>query len=240
MAAIEVPGKWMLIGLIPVTIGLVAVLQTGLGIPWYFGFIGILMAFPLALVACRATGETDTTPIGAMGKVTQLAFAVMHPGNKVTNLMTAGTTSAAAASAADLLTDLKSGYVLGANPRQQFLAQLAGVFFGTAVIVPAWYLLAGDYNKLLEKFPMQAASSWKAMADLLNPGEGKSALEALPWGAKESILIGALLGIIIPLLEKYLPKYRNWIPSAMGLGLGFVIDFASGLGFTLGAVIAWI
>jgi uncharacterized oligopeptide transporter (OPT) family protein len=25
----------------------------------------------------------------------------------------------------------------------------------------------------------------------------------------------------------------------MGLGLGFVIDFASGLGFTLGALLAW-
>lgn len=239
MAEIEVPGRWMVWGLVPITIGLVAVLEIGLGIPWYLGFIGVLMAFPLALVACRATGETDTTPIGAMGKVTQLAFAVMHPGNKVTNLMTAGTTSAAAASAADLLTDLKSGYVLGANPRKQFIAQFAGVFFGTLVIVPAWYLIAGDYNKLLEKFPMQAAASWKAMADLLNPTDGKSALESLPWGAMEAIIIGGLLGIIIPLLEKFLPKYRNWIPSAMGLGLGFVIDFASGLGFTLGALVAW-
>ena len=34
----------------------------------------------------------------------------------------------AASSSADLLTDLKSGYLLGANPRKQFLAQLAGIF----------------------------------------------------------------------------------------------------------------
>jgi uncharacterized oligopeptide transporter (OPT) family protein len=175
-----------------------------------------------------------------MGKVTQLAFAVMHPGNKVTNLATAGTTSAAAASAADLLTDLKSGYILGANPRRQFLAQLAGVFFGTVIIIPAWYLLAGDYAKLQEKFPMQAASAWRAMADLLNPGNGKSAFDSLPWGATTAILIGAFLGILLPVLEKLFPKRRNWIPSAMGLGLGFVIDFASGLGFTTGAVIAYL
>jgi OPT family oligopeptide transporter len=239
-AAIEVPGSWMLIGLIPVIIGLVITLDWGLGVPWYLGLIGTLMAFPLALVACRATGETDTTPIGAMGKVTQLAFAVMHPGNKVTNLATAGTTSAAAASAADLLTDLKSGYILGANPKRQFLAQLAGVFFGTAMIIPAWYLLAGDYAKLQEKFPMQAASAWRAMAELLNPGDGKSAFDALPWGAATAIIIGAVLGILLPVLEKLFPKHRNWIPSAMGLGLGFVIDFASGLGFTIGAFIAWV
>ena len=240
MAEIEVPGSWMVMGLVPITIGLVTVLQAGFGIPWYFGLIGIAMAFPLALVACRATGETDTTPIGAMGKVTQLAFALMHPGNKVTNLMTAGTTSAAAASAADLLTDLKSGYLLGANPRRQFLAQFAGVFFGTAVIVPAWYLLAGDYEALMKKFPMQAASAWKAMADLLNPGSGKTAMEALPWGAAQAIVIGAVLGVVLPVLEKFVPKLRPFLPSAMGLGLGFVIDFASGLGFTLGAVVAWV
>ena len=239
MAAIEVPGRWMVLGLVPITIGLVSVLQMGFGIPWYLGLVGVAMAFPLALVACRATGETDTTPIGAMGKVTQLAFAVLHPGNKVTNLMTAGTTSAAAASAADLLTDLKSGYVLGANPRKQFLAQFAGVFFGTLAIVPAWYLIAGDYQKLMDKFPMQAAAAWKAMADLLNPTDGRSAMESLPWGAAHAIAIGALLGLVLPLLERFLPRLRPWLPSAMGLGLGFVIDFASGFGFTLGALVAW-
>ena len=240
MAAIEVPGRWMLIGLLPISVGLIAVLQWGLHIPWYLALIGILMAFPLALVACRATGETDTTPIGAMGKVTQLVFAVLHPGNKITNLATAGTTAAAAASAADLLSDLKSGYVLGANPRQQFLAQLAGVIFGTAIIIPAWYLLSSDYKALTDKFPMQAASAWRAMAELLNPADGKTALESLPWGAKEAILYGALLGVLLPVLEKFFPKYRNWIPSAMGLGLGFVIDFASGLGFTMGALLAYL
>jgi putative OPT family oligopeptide transporter len=241
MAAIEVPGQWMYLGLIPISLGLIIVLQWGLNIPWYLAVIGIILAFPLALVACRSTGETDTTPIGAMGKVTQLMFAALHPGNKVTNLGTACTTAGAAASAADLLTDLKSGYVLGANPRRQFWAQLSGVLFGTAMIVPAWYLIAGnDLEKLKEKFPMASASAWKAMADLLNPASGKSAFASLPWGAVTAIIIGAVLGVILPVLEKFFPKYRNWIPSAMGLGLGFVIDFASGLGFTVGALIAWV
>ena len=240
MAEIEVPGRWMVWGLLPISIGLILVLQFGMDIPWYLALVGLLLAFPLALVACRATGETDTTPIGAMGKVTQLVFALLHPGNKVTNLATAGTTAAAAASAADLLTDLKSGYILGANPRRQFLAQLAGVFFGTAIIVPAWYLLAGNYEELLRKFPMTAASSWKAMADLLNPPGGKSALEVLPWGASQALIIGAILGVVLPVIENFLPKLRPWIPSAMGLALGFVVDFASALGFAVGAVVAFV
>ena len=45
------------------------------------------------------------------------------------NLMSANITAGAATSAADLLTDLKSGYLLGANPRKQFLGPVRGHFF---------------------------------------------------------------------------------------------------------------
>ena len=38
--------------------------------------------------------------------------------------MTANITAGATSHAGDLLTDLKSGYLLGANPRQQFIAHL--------------------------------------------------------------------------------------------------------------------
>ncbi len=137
MAAIEVPGKWLLLGLIPTTIGLMALMFCAWKINPLLALVSVGLSFVLSLVASRATGETDTTPIGAMGKVTQLLFAALSPANKVINLTTAGTTSAAAGSCADLLTDLKSGYLLGANPRRQFLAQFAGIFFGVVAIVPA-------------------------------------------------------------------------------------------------------
>ena len=52
--------------------------------------------------------------------------------------MTACVTAGAAASSADLLTDLKSGYLLGANPRQQLSLRFFGIFAGALVIVPAF------------------------------------------------------------------------------------------------------
>jgi len=54
-----------------------------------------------------------------MGKVTQLLYAALPGalGLATVNLMAAGATSSAGGAAADLLTDLKSGYILGANPR---------------------------------------------------------------------------------------------------------------------------
>jgi len=153
----------------------------------------------------------------------------------VVNLMSAGVTASAAGSAADLLTDLKSGYLLGANPRKQFLAQFYGIFFGTLAIVPAWYALAPSVEQLTKQFPMPSASAWKAMADLLANG-----VSELPTSAMWAVLVGGLIGVALPLVEWFAPKVGRHLPSAMGLGLGFVVDFSNSLGFTLGAVIAWL
>jgi uncharacterized oligopeptide transporter (OPT) family protein len=193
----------------------------------------VAFAFVVSLVACRATGETDTTPIGAMGKVTQLLYAVL-PGARgiaATNLMAAGTTAAAAGAAADLLTDLKSGYLLGANPRRQFLAQFFGVFFGVVAVVPAWFLMVPD-KKALEAFNPPATNMWKAVADLLTQGA-----HLLPETARWAIVIGALVGILLPVMEKLWPRAQPYLPSAMGLGLAWVVPFQNSLSFLIGALV---
>ena len=234
MAEIEVPNRWFLLGIVPIALALTAVQIIAFGIQWWAGFIAVGMSFLLALVACRATGETDTTPVGAMGKVMQLLFAVISPGNVTHNLVSAGVGANSASSSADLLTDLKSGYLLGANPRKQFLAQLVGVFFGTLAIVPAWYLMIPNVAAL-EKFPMPATQTWVAVARVLSAG-----VESLPMTARIAILIGALIGTALPISEKLFPKVRPWLPSAMGLGLGWVVFFSNALSFTIGALIAWL
>jgi uncharacterized oligopeptide transporter (OPT) family protein len=234
MAEIEVPNRWFLLGIVPIALALTAVQIIAFGIQWWAGFIAVGMSFLLALVACRATGETDTTPVGAMGKVMQLLFAVISPGNVTHNLVSAGVGANSASSSADLLTDLKSGYLLGANPRKQFLAQLVGVFFGTLAIVPAWYLMIPNVAAL-EKFPMPATQTWVAVARVLSAG-----VESLPMTARIAILIGALIGIALPISEKLFPKVRPWLPSAIGLGLGWVVFFSNALSFTIGALIAWL
>src|SRR5437660_405115 len=126
---------------------------------------------PLFIAACRVTGETDTTPVGAMGKITQLTFGVLSPGNTNVNLMSANVTAAASSSSADLLTDLKSGYLLGAHPRKQFIAQFAGIFVGTLVTVLAFRLLVPDASVLgSDQFPAPAAQTWRAVALALSHG----------------------------------------------------------------------
>jgi uncharacterized oligopeptide transporter (OPT) family protein len=236
LARIEVPGSWLVAGLLPFGIGMVVVLWLAFQVAIPLGVLAVLLTTVVSLVCCRATGETDTTPTGAMGKVTQLLYAVLPgaTGNTAINLMTAGATSGAGMGSADLLTDLKSGYLLGANPRKQFLAQFIGVFIGTVAIVPAWYLMVPTKEKL-EAFNPPATNMWKAVADLLTQG-----IHMLPTSALWLIVAGALLGVALPLTEKLFPKARPYLPSSMGLGLSWVVVFANSLSFALGALLVWV
>ena len=107
------------------------VLQVALfGIRWYVALFGVGLTFVLAIVAGRVSGETGITPVGAMGKVTQLSFGAVAPGDATTNLMAANVTGGAASQCADMLHDLKAGHLLGAWPRPQAIAQVLGVLAG--------------------------------------------------------------------------------------------------------------
>lgn len=235
LAAIETPGSWFLIGQLVALVGLALMAHATFAMPYWQSFIAVLLSFALALVACRVTGETDTTPVGAMGKITQLTFGALSPGNMTVNLMAANITAGAATSSADLLTDLKSGYLLGANPRKQFIAQFAGIFIGTLVTVAAFRILVPNASVLgTDQFPAPAAQTWKGVAEAM--AKGLSTMHPVKvW----SIVIGGLVGLILPILARLFPKRQNWIPSAAGIGLAWVFQWYYGVLFFLGALIGY-
>ena len=237
IAHIEVPNSWFVIGTGISGLGCIIIMYTEWDIPLHWGIVAVAMAFVLSLVACRATGETDTTPIGAMGKVTQLFYGAMIPNQPIPNLMTAGVTAGAAGAAADLLTDLKSGYLLGANSRQQTIAQSIGIISGTLAIVPAWYLFVPDASALgTAQFPAPAAEVWKSVAELLSRG-----ISTMHPTILKGIIFGGSLGFLLTLTEGLAPKkFRSYLPSATGLGLGMVIPFGNSFSFLLGALITLI
>ncbi len=244
--AIEVPPSWFAAGTVIGTLGVVWIAHLAFAMPVWMGLLAVILSFFLALVACRVTGETDTTPVGAMGKVTQLMYGAITPHSmrvnapmqtKTVNLMAAGITAGIADSASDLLIDLKSGYILGANPRKQFLAQFAGIFVGTAVTVPIFFLLVPTADSLgTDRWPAPSAMVWASVAQLLSQG-----LHALHPTAQAALVIGGLVGIVLVLLPRVTPaRYHVWIPSPMGLGLAFTFHFYYGLSMFLGGLIAWL
>jgi uncharacterized oligopeptide transporter (OPT) family protein len=235
LAGIECPPAWFPIGfaiLGPIAVFLMAYLFQ---IPWWAGVLAMPLAVVMGVIASRVTGETDTTPTKALGPVTQLIFGGLAPGNIPANVMSANATGGVGLHSADLLTDLKSGWLLGANPRQQFFAQLFGVVAGAAVVVPVFKILVPDASMLgTEEFPAPASMVWAGVSKLLATG-----VAALPESARIGALCGGSLGIFLVLLERWAPKKaKGFIPSAAGFGLAIVIPGSSSIAFFLGAAIA--
>jgi uncharacterized oligopeptide transporter (OPT) family protein len=238
LAHVEVPASWFIVGTLVAGTACVILGHYLFGITWWMGILAVLVTFLLSIVAARATGETDITPIGAMGKITQLIYGVVAPTNITTNLMTASITSGAASHAADLLTDLKSGYLLGGNPRKQTISQLFGVLAGTLVSVPAYLFVVQRNPERLgsEALPAPSAKVWAGVAELLAKG-----IDALPQGALAAIVVGAAIGIALTLLEEFGPKsWRPWLPSTTGLGIAGVIPAFNAFAMFAGALAAWL
>jgi putative OPT family oligopeptide transporter len=235
MAAIETPMSWFVIAQVATLAVLAWLAKISFDMPVWQSVVAVGLSFFLALVACRVTGETDTTPTGAMGKVTQLIFGGLSPGNMNINLMSANITSSAAISSADLLIDLKSGYLLGANPRKQFLAQFAGTFIGTVASVLAFKVMVPTADVLgSDKFPAPAAQAWRVVSLALS--QGFDSLEPIKiW----SLVVGASVGIILTVLPRLLPKQAKWMPSAAGIGLSWTFHWYYGFLFFLGGFVGW-
>lgn len=233
-AALASPqGKGFLIGL-----GLAAALavftqMAFFGIAFFTAVLAVLLTFLLAVVAGRVSGETGITPIGAMGKITQLTFGVATPGDATTNLMAANVTGGAAGQCADLLHDLKTGLLLGAVPHYQAIAQLFGVLIGSLVGSITYLALIPDPKALLitEEWPAPAVATWKAVAEVFQQG-----WSAIPPASLEAMVIAGLAGIALPSLARMLPsKLIFWLPSAPAMGLAFVIPAWNSISLFLGA-----
>ena len=234
MEKIEVPGSWFLTGYAILGIAAIILGNVLFHIHWWMGLIAVLVTFFLVIVAARATGETDVTPIGPLSKITQLTFGAIAPGHIPTNLMTANISAGATGGAGELMTDLKSGYLLGANPRQQFLAQALGVLPGALIAVPVYFILIPNVEMLgTEKWPAPAALVWRGVAELLAKGPG-----ALHPTARLGLAIGATLGIVLTLLETWFPRQKKFIPSPTGLGLAFTFNGFNAISFFIGSCLA--
>lgn len=235
LADIELP-MWIFVVGIPVLGGLTVYLgHVWFGIHYWLGIIAIPLVFVFTLIAVTSTGLTAITPGGALGKLTQITYGVLAPGNVTTNLMTACITSEVSLNASNLLMDIKPGYMLGGKPRHQAIGHILGVFAGGLVAVPVFYMIfQGDISLFTsEKLPLPGASIWKGVSEVLTKGLSNLHISA-QWGAA----VGAILGIVFEILNK---RMNGKFPlSGVGLGLGFVLRFTDAWSMALGTLIFWV
>lgn len=239
IADVEIPLSWFWWGLLLCGGAAIVLGRVLFDIPVLLGALAVATSLVFSTVAARITGETDINPGGAMGKLTQLGFGILRPQHPSTNLMTSAMTHASSVAAADLLNDLKSGYLLGADPRRQFIAQLAGIAAGTVASVIAYFLLIPDAFALTggggaPRFAAPAAHLFRAIAELLQYG-----IDNLHPMHRTLVVIGAAAGLSLAIIERLVPRrVARWLPAASGLGLGLFLPLATSLVMLIGAALA--
>lgn len=232
---IELPMRVFVIGIPVAGLAVVILAHLYFDVTWWLGMIAIPLVFIFTLIAVNSTALTAITPTGALGKLTQLTYAVLAPGNVTTNLMTAGITGEVAGNASNLLMDIKPGYMLGAKPRHQAMGHVLGIIAGGLAATPIFYMMINSNvaNLASEKMPMPAAVIWKAVAEVLTKG-----LSFLHSTAIWAIVIGAILGILFEVI-KTATKGKFFL-SGVGMGLAFVIPFHTCFSMFMGALFFWV
>lgn len=232
----RIPNSWWMGGLVAGGTVTCVIASLVFDIPPHLSIIAILMSSVLAAIAVRSTGETDINPVGGMGKVTQMVFGGLSPGNMSTNLMAAAITGAGASQAGDMMHDLKTGHMLGASPRNQFLAQLVGIAAGVVAVVPIYFLFDHAYEIGTGRLPAPAAHAWKAVAEVMSKG-----FDSLPMHAEWAIVAGLVFGASLPLIRKLAPRLAPFTPSGMAVGIAFIVHAYYSMIMFAGAMVyvAW-
>ncbi|MBI2510651.1 MAG: OPT/YSL family transporter [Opitutae bacterium] len=235
IATLECPDWWFPTGFAVLSPFVVLLMVWLFQIPLWAAIVAVPLAIVMGFVAARVTGETDVTPTKALGPVTQMLFGAMTPGNLSGNIMSANVTGGIGLHAADLLTTLKTGWLLGAKPRHQFYAQLFGVVAGAIVIVPAFNYIIPDASLLGgEAWPAPSCVVWAGVSKAFAGG-----IAALHPTSRTAIAVGLALGVALALLERFAPKrLRAYVPSASGLGISMVVPGSNCIAMFIGAAIA--
>lgn len=235
ISEVESPDWWFPAGFLALSPVVVLLMLVLFGIPLWAAVIALPLAVLMGFIAARVTGETDITPTKALGPVTQMIYGVLTPGNLTGNIMSANVTGGVGLHAADLLTTLKTGWLLGAKPRHQLYAQLIGVAVGAAVVVPAFLIIIPDPSVLgSEEWPAPSCVVWAGVSRAFSSG-----IDNLHPTARTAIAVGLALGVSLTLIEKFAPPaLRKFLPSPNGLGMAMVIPGSNAVAMFVGGLIA--
>jgi len=217
------------------------VTHTFFGVPMLLALVCLPLIFVLTVICTNSMALTSWTPTGALSKITQFTMGAIDRANPASNLLPAGMTAEIASNAANLLSDIKPGYMLGGKPRHQAVGHVIGIVAGVVSCVPLYFLLflPPDANGvrststlISEQFAMPAAIQWKGVAEIIAKG-----LHSLPTSALIAMAVAALSAVVIEVL-RIVTKGRFPL-SAVSIGLGVVLPPESTFAMWVGAMIFW-
>lgn len=194
--------------------------------------IGAVWIWFAGIIVSQCTGMTDWSPVSGLALLTVvLVMALTGSGEVVAAVMIGAALCVAIAAASDMMTDLKTGYLVGAQPRRQQVLELLAACIGPLVAMTTLWLIV-QKNLQVSGVPIgpgtdTTAPQAQALQAVIRGIQGGDMPYAL-YGA------GALLGILLGLgafpgmgvlvgLSMYLP-----LEYVLTYGLGCLANMAVG------------
>jgi uncharacterized oligopeptide transporter (OPT) family protein len=186
--------------------------------------IGIAWIWIAGVIVSECLGRTNWSPLSGMTliAVTILMFVGSGMSDRETvtvSVLIGAAISISIAQAGDLMLDLKAGYLTGASPKRQQLAQLMAVWLGPILVLLLIYVLHEAYGLGSKRLP---APQGKALAETITGILGGD----LPL---HRYLAGAGIGLALAL-----PGLGG---LGIHLGLGFYVPFGIVLTYTIGVIV---
>jgi uncharacterized oligopeptide transporter (OPT) family protein len=216
-AAGPTAAPWVRPALIASALAVVAVGWLAFAVHPLHALFAVALGAAFSIAGMQATGETDNTPSGPLGGLTQGLVGLSAPGEVGTPLHAGGVVNGAVTHSSQMLAAWKTGELVGSAPRRLLVAQLAGVATGALAAVVGYWLVQEAYGIGTEAMPSPAALTWKATADAVAHGT-----EGMPPGAPLAALVGAAAGVLLTLGERR-ERLRRLLPSAVAIGIGFIL-----------------
>ena len=229
MSKDEMPIKllYIAIGGATILLAVIAVLSTekmGLGRGIIMALVGTLWIWIAGVILSEAIGRTNWSPLSGMTLIAVTLLIVISSGLDdtkaavVSAIMVGAAACVAMSQATDLMLDLKTGYLVGATPRQQQLGQFLGAWLGPILIMMLIFVLHEAYGLGSEKLP---APQGQALASMVNGIIGGDV-------PTQKYLAGAGLGALLSLASPGL---------GITVGLGFYLPFSIVLTYSIGTLL---
>ncbi|XP_021299193.1 probable metal-nicotianamine transporter YSL6 [Herrania umbratica] len=207
---------------------------------WYLVLISYIIAPALAFCNSYGTGLTDWSLSSTYGKIGLFIIAslVGNNGGVIAGLAASGVMMSIVSTAADLMQDLKTGYLTLSSAKSMFVSQLVGTAMG-CVIAPLTFWLfwtAFDIGSPDGPYKAPYAVIFREMAIL--GIEGFSELPKHCLALCCGFFVGAL---VVNLLRDVTPKkISQFIPIPMAMAVPFYIGAYFAVDMFVGTVILYI
>lgn len=227
-------GQWGLIFSIFIAALLVTIacMHSIFDVNFSYVIAGTCIAGPLCFALGKVASETDINPVRLLAIMLLFIFSLIGSHGPVALLAIGVSGAALAAIAVDLFYDLRTGYLIGANPKQQIVMQFLGVLPVSLVSVFFLHLLATKFGFGEGKyFPAPGAVIWATMAKAFS--EGGTAVAPGVWKATA---IASGIGILLSLLENWKPS-RALTPSSFAIGIALLLPLEMSIAICAGSLI---